>query len=108
MPASPAPTPPAAANPPAVPMELLRGVKVTKTAFTKPKDGDPYWEISVAGTGIARLLVTRDEQLYKEAASFEGVDHMVCLRWRWGKTADKEKVAVMESLTIDDGGQLFN
>jgi hypothetical protein len=113
--AAPSPTPaPAAAVPPAggtLPpgvSEELRAVKITSVLFVKPKTGDAYYEITVAGKGGARVFVTRDDQLRKEAESFEGTGHYVCLRWRWGVNANKDRVAIVEALTIDDNTALFN
>ena len=53
-----------------------RGLLITHTALVQPAQGDPYFEITLkTGTGADRIVVTRDEALYREAASFEGTDH---------------------------------
>lgn len=110
----PAPPPPVAAVPepstPAAPLpgEELRALRIGKTAFVKTKSGEQYYEIHAAGRGVARIFVTRDEALYKEASSFEGTDHDVAIRWTNAVDADKQRVSVMLGLRIDEGNGLFS
>lgn len=90
------------------PIEELRAVKVTKVIYMKPKVGEGFYEVSVSGRNVARVFVTRDDQLRKEAESIEGTEHYVCIRWRWGVNAERERVAIMESIAMDDNPALFN
>jgi hypothetical protein len=78
-PAAPAPAnvPPAAAAPP---REQIRGLTIMHTAFVRPKGVEPYYEIgAVTSTGQGRSFITRDEQVYKDAAALEGTDQEVVL-----------------------------
>lgn len=55
-----------------------RGLLVVNTAFIRPKTGEPYYEVeTTAANGEKCVFVTRDERLYKEAASFEGSEHRI-------------------------------
>lgn len=90
--------------------EEIRGLLITKTAFVKPPRGEPYYQIvAKTTTGAERTFVTRDEQVYKEAASFEGTDHAVVATVHEG-VQQQAKVLVLDGLAIyeGNGGQLFD
>jgi hypothetical protein len=103
--ASPVPAMPVAdgQDMPAPQLRETRGLYVKTTAFVRPKTGEAYYEIvTQAVTGTTFTFVTRDEQLYKEAQSFEGLDHLVAIAWKGGKSSDQKIVSIAERLTIDD------
>lgn len=87
-----APVPEAAA------LRETRGLFIKSTAFVRPKHGEPYFEIVTQSASF----ITRDEQLYKEAQSFEGTDHLVAIGWSSEKLTDQKIVSVAERLAIDD------
>src|SRR6185369_4935229 len=106
-------TPPAPANDDQID-ELLRGLKITNTSFVKPKGIEPYYEITAkASTGREFKFLTRDEAVYKEAASFEGTDHACVLAVRNEDGDPKSKTRVLVRLSIYEGnndaaaGELF-
>jgi len=86
------------------PPRQTRGLQITHTAFCRPKDGEPYYEIRAKQTsGSEYVFVTRNERLYKEAASFEGTDHLVAIGWRSRPVkGGPMPVSEMEQLTIDE------
>lgn len=91
-----------------------RGLRITDTKFIKPPQGEPYYEVvAVDGNGESHEFLTRDEQLYKEAASFEGSEHAVAIGWKRAKTPAQKVVSMLVSLNIDEtpagasGGELF-
>jgi len=117
---------PAGSPPGTPPVRETRGLRLTHTAYVKPKKGggDPYYEIQAQGPGTRPdryTFRTGDEAIYKEAASFEGTDHHVVVQWRSTKIDPKTVAAVIVSLAIDesnpgpppdpraqnDGGDLF-
>lgn len=55
---------------------------VVKTRFVKPQHGEPYYEVTLQGAGDALVLMTRDERLYKDAASFEDTEQVVVVDWK--------------------------
>jgi hypothetical protein len=58
----------------------LRGLLIVGTSFVRPQQAatEPYFEIvAKTTTGKEKKFITRDEAVYKEAASFEGTDHAV-------------------------------
>lgn len=86
------------------PSQELRGLKVTHTGFVRPKSGEPYYQVEMTTTtGAKREFLTRDEQVYKEAASFEGTDHLVVAGYHKGKK-DTTDVLVLDRLGIYEGG----
>jgi len=110
--AQPASPPAAAATPSPAPTagatQELRGLLVTNTSFVKPKVGEPYFEIQTtdARTGEVRPFVTRDEQLYKEAASFEGSEHRLVAGFHTAPKAGATDVAyVLDGIALDEGAQ---
>jgi hypothetical protein len=92
--------PPAEAPPP----REQRGLHITKTAFVRPQTGEPYFKIeAVARDGEPHVFMTRDEALYKEAASFEGTDHAVAIHFALRKMPEGERVvAVLQGIAIDE------
>lgn len=103
---APAPTPKSAPPTNGDRSQEIRGLLITATSFVKPQTGEPYYEIAAkpAGGGVERKFLTRDEQLYKEAASFEGFDHRVVVRFHeQAKSGAAQRVQVIESLAIDEG-----
>jgi hypothetical protein len=99
---SPASTSAESDQPVAQPRET-RGLYVKNTLFVRPKVGEPYYEISTqAVTGNIFNFVTRDEQLYKEAQSFEGTDHLIAIAWKGGKSSDQKIVSIAERIAIDE------
>lgn len=111
----PATTPAAPGTAPSAPAaesvtDIARGLKVTKTAFVRPKQGEPYYEVTMASTtGKPVVFLTRDEAVYKEAASFESTDHMVVAGYHVGESAAAK---VLDRLSIYEGpadsGDLFD
>lgn len=104
-----APAPASTNGASAVGLQEIRGLLITKTQFVRPKQGEPYYEVTAkTSTGDERTFVTRDEQVYKEAVSFEGTDHQVTAAVSESK--EKAKVLVLERLAIyeGDGSQLFD
>lgn len=80
-----------------------RGLYVKNTLFVRPKVGEPYYQIvTEAVTGNGFTFITRDEQLYKEAQSFEGTDHLVAIAWKGGKSSDQKIVSIAERIAIDE------
>jgi hypothetical protein len=77
---------------------------VTHTAFVRPKaPAEPFYEVKMQPrSGQELTFVTRDEQVYKEAASFEGTEHFVIATCHDGKR-DSERVLVLDHLGIDEG-----
>jgi hypothetical protein len=64
---------------------------------------EPYYEITLKGDGPELRFVTREERLFKEAASFEGTDHVVVLGWRLARLVEKgDAVNLLEQLAIDE------
>jgi len=116
-------TGPVSSGTPSPPPRETRGLRITHTAFVKPKKGaggEPYYAIdAVDPHNKPCAFRTSDEQLYQEAASFEGTDHLVAIQWRSTKIDPKTVAAVLVTLTIDettqpiaraknnDGGDLF-
>jgi hypothetical protein len=81
----------------------IRGLLITHTAFVKPKTGEPFYEIvAKTSTGDEKKFLTRDEQVYKEAASFEGTDHFVTVGYHEG-VKEQAKVLVLDRLAIYEG-----
>jgi len=110
--------PPAVATAPAAgpPQKELRGLLVTHTAFVKPKAGEPYYEITTQlPDGAPRIFVTRDERVYKEAASFEDSSHRITAGYHTApKAGDTDIALVLDAIAIDEGpvpvtltGELF-
>jgi len=96
-------TPPAPANDDQID-ELLRGLKITNTSFVKTKGVEPYYEITAkASTGREFKFLTRDEAVYKEAASFEGTDHSCVLAVRNDEATKTSKLRVLVRLSIFEG-----
>jgi hypothetical protein len=95
--------------------EVIRGLKVTNTSFVRPKVGEPYHQITLkTTTGRELTLLTRDETVYKEAASFEGTDHLVVIGVRDDEAPTASKMRVLVRLGIYEGdeqassGELFD
>ncbi len=81
----------------------LRGLKITHTAFVRPKGLEPYYEVTaITASGTEKGFLTRDEQVYKEAASFEGTDHQVAAGVHQAKLGDRP-VTVLDRIVIDEG-----
>jgi hypothetical protein len=86
----------------APPPRETRGLRITHTTFVKPKTGDSYYEVeATTNNGGKVTFVTRDEALYKEAASFEGTDHFVALTWVSAKAGQKV-VSKLIGIAIDE------
>jgi hypothetical protein len=86
----------------APPPRETRGLRITHTTFVKPKTGDSYYEVeATTNNGGKVVFVTRDEPLYKEAASFEGTDHFVALTWVSAKAGQKV-VSRLVGIAIDE------
>ena len=85
-----------------------RGLKVVATKFVRPKTGEPYFEVTMRGDQTGDIVfLTRDEAVYKEAASFEGTDHLVLASYHEAKK-EQSKVLVLDALAIFEGrGELF-
>jgi hypothetical protein len=82
-----------------------RGLLVTGVADVTPPQGEPYVEITLkTGTGAERVVVTRDQAIAREAASFEGTDHPVVITTHEAPRADLNggRVRVLDNLAIDD------
>jgi hypothetical protein len=65
---------------PGIQQNTRAGLLVIRTAFVRPQVGEPYYEITTQGPkGEADkpVYLTRDESVYKEAASFEGTEHRI-------------------------------
>jgi RecT family len=92
---------PAEASTPARIGQDLRGLRIVGTSFVRPKpDTEPYFEIvAKTTTGKEKKFITRDEAVYKEAASFEGTDHAV-IATVYSEGTD----LVLERLAIYEGG----
>lgn len=81
-------------------LQEIRGLLITHTAFVRPKAGEPYYEVTTkTSTGAEKTFLTRDEQIYKEAASFEGSEHRVTVAF----SQAKERELVLERLAIYEG-----
>jgi hypothetical protein len=116
----PAPPPTASApasSAPAAELQEIRGLKVVSTRFVRPQaGGEPFYEIGMkTTTGAERIFLTRDETVYKEAASFEGTEHLVIAGYHEGVRAGQQaKVAVLDRIAIYEGaapaaaGELFS
>ena len=93
--------------------QQIRGLKVTRTGFVRPRAGEPYYEIRMqTTTGQERVFLTREEQVYREAASFEGTDHLVVATYHEAKKEDA-KVLALDAIAIyegpvENGGGLFS
>jgi hypothetical protein len=112
-PAAAAPTsPPAPASPASVPASELRGMLVTNTCFVRPKaqGAEPYYEITMqAPDGVACTFLTRSEQVYKEAASFEGSEYRVAAGYHTD-APNAGITRVLDAIALDEStasGQLF-
>jgi len=91
-----------------VPPRETRGLRITHTAFVKPKTGEPYYEVEATlNNGGKVTFVTRDEPLYKEAASFEGTDHFVAITWVQAKAAAQKVVSLLQGIAIDETRRPF-
>ena len=89
----------APASAPATGQEM-RGLLIVNTSFVKPKSGEPFYEVvAKTSTGHAQTFLTRDERVYKEAASFEGTDHAVVVGFHEA-TKESAKVLVLDRLAI--------
>lgn len=101
----PAPAPGNAAPAPADPnLFEMRGLLIVHTGFVKPRVGEPYYEITAkTTTNTERKFRTREEAVYKEAASFEGTTHRVVAYLHKAKEQNAE-VFVLNGLTIYEGG----
>jgi hypothetical protein len=80
----------------------IRGLLITGTSFVRPKPAgvEPYFQVvAKTSTGREKKFITRDESVYKEAASFEGTDHAVIATVH-SEGAD----LVLERLAIYEGG----
>jgi hypothetical protein len=105
--ARPATDPPAAEPPaPRGPSSTTeRGLLVTQTNVVHPAQGESYFKITLqTGTGAERIVVTRDEAIFREAHSFAGTDHAVVITTHDAPRADLngERVLVLDALAIDD------
>lgn len=81
----------------------IRGLLITHTAFVRPKQGEPFYEVTAkTSTGDEKKFLTRDEQVYKEAASFEGTDHQVTATAHEA-VREQAKVLVLQGLAIFEG-----
>lgn len=95
--------------------QVVRGLKVTHTGFVKPATGEPYYAVKmVSTTGKEVQFSTRVEPIYREAASFEGTDHMVVASYHHDTEAGK-RVNVLDGIAIYEGaapaahsGELFD
>jgi hypothetical protein len=97
-----APSTPASA-PATVSGQEMRGLLITHTSFVRPKTGEPFYEIDAkTSTGEEKKFLTRDEQVYKEAASFESTDHFVTVGYHEG-VKEQAKVLVLDRLAIYEG-----
>jgi hypothetical protein len=98
----PAPSPTASRGP--APVTTERGLLITGVATVTPPQGEPYVEITLkTGTGAARMVVTRDEAIAREAESFAGTDHAVVITTHEARRADLNgRVLVLDALAIDD------
>lgn len=88
-----------------VPPRRTHGLRITHTAFVCPKEpgSEPYYEVQAqAANGEKQMFVTRDEQLYKEALSFEGSDYRVAIEFRLRKAPQDRVVADLHSIAIDE------
>jgi len=87
------------------PAQELRGLLVTNTQFVRPNVGEPYYLITTQDTnGLACEFVTREEGLYKEAASFEGSEHRIVAGFHTAPKAGTEAtVRVLDTLAIFEG-----
>jgi hypothetical protein len=91
---------------PAPNLQEIRGLLVTHTGFVKPKTGEPYYEVKTKSTtGTEKVFVTRDEQIYKEAASFEGTDHSLVIALHEAPKAEQPstRLLVIDRLAIYEG-----
>ncbi len=116
-PATPAAHPPASPAPPSDDADLVvRGLKVTHTGFVKPREGEPYYSVTMKSTtGKEVMFITRVEPVYREASSFEGTDHLVVASYHHDTNPDKSRVNVLDGLAIYEGaapaahsGELFD
>jgi hypothetical protein len=114
-PAGPTGNPPAVgtdtADVPAPNMQEIRGLLVTNTHFVKPKTGEPYYQVTTkTTTGAEKVFVTRDESIYKEAASFEDTDHALVITFHEAPKADKPdtRLLVIDRLAIYEGAAAGN
>ncbi|HYM24959.1 MAG TPA: hypothetical protein VEU08_17200 [Vicinamibacterales bacterium] len=81
----------------------IKGLLVTHTCFTRPKSGEPYYEVKAkTTTGKEIKFLTRDESVYKEAASFESTDHKITAIVHDAKK-ETENVLVLDGLAIYEG-----
>jgi hypothetical protein len=105
-PATPLPDSPVAAAPAPAAAEAsiteTRGLLITHTSFFKPPDGEPHYQITAVAGDTTLTFVTRDELLYKEAASFEGTDHQVAIAWQLAKTPAQKVVHLAKAIAIDE------
>ena len=80
-----------------------RGLRITNTEYVRPKTGDPFFRITAQQlAGQEFSFVTKNEQAYQEAASFEGTDHLVAIGWAKRKGPDGIVLDVLEKLSIDE------
>jgi hypothetical protein len=93
----------------------LRGLKITGTSFVaRVRPAEPYYEVAAqTATGTEKKFLTRDERVYKEAASFEGTDHLVVLAFHPAKLGDAsvlalDRIAIYEGAApAQENGALF-
>ena len=84
----------------------MRGLRVTNTQFVTSRHAAPFYEIQMTSTtGTIHRFVTRDEMLYREAVSFEGLDHRVVVGYHVTvRAGTSQRVLVLDRLAFDDDG----
>lgn len=83
--------------------EIVKGLRVTRTSFVRPREAgeEPFYLIEmISTTNRPFQFITRDEQLYKDAASFEGESHQVVIGVRDEQPKRKDARRILARIGI--------